>query len=160
MNMHRINDMIMSDNAFTACERVVAYFTIHRARGEGRHCEKRIFWWSALKIEQKIGISRKTTANAWKKMEERGWISDSGKRIGRAKVWEINVQSLWNHSQLLVNNFAQIEEPLTTNSLKELPQELSQKLTQSGSSISEDEIVSRYVGFGKEEEDASQALEL
>ena len=99
-NMHRINDMIMSDLAFTAKEARVAYFTLHHARrGDG------LFYWSAERVSQKLGMNRKTVANAWKKMEDRGWISDSGKRNGRAKRWVINYQLLWNHSHLLPRGY-------------------------------------------------------
>ena len=103
-NVHRINDMIMSDSTLTSAEKIVAYFTLHRARKNGE------FWWGARAVANKLQVSRNTITKTWRQMEERGWISDNQRDHGRAKSWKVEFQEMWNCSQQLRHNFAQDSE--------------------------------------------------
>ena len=135
INIHRINDYIMSNVDMTPAERTVAYFTIHRARKYTG-----LFFWGAEKAAAKLGLSRKTVNNAWKKMAQWGWMTDTGQRNGRAKRWVIDTQQLWNDSQVLSKNFASDEQPVSTNSLKEFAQSKSlNEFTQERGEFSETE---------------------
>ena len=94
-NMHRINDYLSQRSDLTATEFRVAYYTIHSDYGRQK---EGLFWEGAASIAKKLRCRRASVHGTWGKMLERGWITDTGKKVGRAKLYRIEYQSLWDEA--------------------------------------------------------------
>ena len=123
-NMHRINDYLMSRNCgLTHAQKVVAYHCIHLDYGRQKSGK---FWKGAGAIATDLDCDRKTVHSTWNIMKRKGWITDTGKRNGRAIVWRIEYIALWNDSHLkgndsplIAHSFPHEGEPVGTNPPKE-----------------------------------------
>lgn len=90
-NSHAVNDFLNRNPNLNTFEFRVAYYTVHADFGRRK---KGMFWEGALSIESKIHVNRRVIKNCWKKMQAFGWLRDTGKKIGRATVWQINYDLL------------------------------------------------------------------
>ncbi len=94
-NMHSINDYLCEHPELTPVEFRIAYFMVHADYGRTKNG---LVWEGAKSISERLGCSRRKVQYAWKKMEELGWLTDTGRTVGRATLWQVEYQSLWNEA--------------------------------------------------------------
>jgi hypothetical protein len=96
INIHAINDYLNQHPELSAHEFRVAYYTIHKDYGRKK---RGLFWEGAKSIEGKIGIDRRVVQKTWKKMQALGWLTHTGKKVGRASVWRVEYGRLFEEAK-------------------------------------------------------------
>lgn len=98
LNMHKINDYLISNGDLSHAELRVVLHTIHLDFGRKK---QGLFWKSASAVAEDCHCDRETVARTWEKMVQKGWLEPVEGTIGRSTKWRILYKNLWNESQNL-----------------------------------------------------------